>query len=423
MKDDWQPRPIGVLGRSRGRGSRRAGAAARLGGRRCGRRSAAGGRRTGRAPGRRPGADHSGTRWRGLPRGRRAAARRRRAGGRRRGGGVLRRRVAGLRGLGPAVRVRLGRRAAGGVARRPRRGPPRRRAPAGPQRAHARARGGFLLGRDDRGARPGGGAGPSRARRRGPDGGRLCALRGRRPAGAVVLRDRGHAPRPGARGRFQRPAWPTRSRLCGSRPGASSTRSRERPASACSRSTTGSSSPPVRSTTATCFSPRSTPCRRRSAGPRLLDAIVQALELHGEDFAHKAIVLFSDGDDRDSLDDPGDGRAADSRGPGDGLRRHPGPRARHRGGADDARPADAGQRRPLVPHRANRRSRRCPDLHSQRFCETSTSSATGPPTPPSTARGAASRCARAIAATSCGPGKGTWPRRGTDRRRATGLRG
>ena len=36
-------------------------------------------------------------------------------------------------------------------------------------------------------------------------------------------------------------------------------------------------------------------------GTALLDAIVQALELHGEDFAHKAIVLFSDGDDRDSL--------------------------------------------------------------------------------------------------------------------------
>ncbi|MCY4507903.1 MAG: VWA domain-containing protein [Acidobacteria bacterium] len=36
-------------------------------------------------------------------------------------------------------------------------------------------------------------------------------------------------------------------------------------------------------------------------GTALLDAIVQGLELHGEDFAHKAIVLFSDGDDRDSL--------------------------------------------------------------------------------------------------------------------------
>ena len=36
-------------------------------------------------------------------------------------------------------------------------------------------------------------------------------------------------------------------------------------------------------------------------GTALLDAIVQALELHDEDFAHKAIVLFSDGDDRNSF--------------------------------------------------------------------------------------------------------------------------
>ena len=35
-------------------------------------------------------------------------------------------------------------------------------------------------------------------------------------------------------------------------------------------------------------------------GTALLDAILQALALHGDDFAHKAIVLFSDGDDRDS---------------------------------------------------------------------------------------------------------------------------
>ena len=36
-------------------------------------------------------------------------------------------------------------------------------------------------------------------------------------------------------------------------------------------------------------------------GTALLDAILQALALHGDDFAHKAIVAFSDGDDRDSL--------------------------------------------------------------------------------------------------------------------------
>ncbi len=36
-------------------------------------------------------------------------------------------------------------------------------------------------------------------------------------------------------------------------------------------------------------------------GTALLDAIVQAIELHDEEFAHKAIVLFSDGDDRNSL--------------------------------------------------------------------------------------------------------------------------
>ena len=36
-------------------------------------------------------------------------------------------------------------------------------------------------------------------------------------------------------------------------------------------------------------------------GTALLDAIVQALELHDEDFAHRAIVLFSDGDDRNSF--------------------------------------------------------------------------------------------------------------------------
>ena len=36
-------------------------------------------------------------------------------------------------------------------------------------------------------------------------------------------------------------------------------------------------------------------------GTALLDAIVQALELHDEAFGHKAIVLFSDGDDRNSF--------------------------------------------------------------------------------------------------------------------------
>ena len=36
-------------------------------------------------------------------------------------------------------------------------------------------------------------------------------------------------------------------------------------------------------------------------GTALLDAIVHALGLHGDGFAHKAVVLFSDGDDQDSL--------------------------------------------------------------------------------------------------------------------------
>ena len=152
----------------------------------------------------RPGVDHSGPRWRGLPRGRRAAARRCHPGGRRRGGRVLRRRVACLWGPGAAVRMRLGRRTPGRVARDPRRGPPRRRAPAGAQRAHARTRGGVLLDRDHRGTRPGGGAGPARACRRRLDGGRLRALRGGRAAGAVVLSDREHAARSGAGRRLQR---------------------------------------------------------------------------------------------------------------------------------------------------------------------------------------------------------------------------
>ena len=40
---------------------------------------------------------------------------------------------------------------------------------------------------------------------------------------------------------------------------------------------------------------------RPFGGTALLDAVVHALELHNDDFAHKTIVLFSDGDDRNSL--------------------------------------------------------------------------------------------------------------------------
>ena len=40
---------------------------------------------------------------------------------------------------------------------------------------------------------------------------------------------------------------------------------------------------------------------RPFGGTALLDALVEALRLHGDGFAHRAVVLFSDGDDQDSL--------------------------------------------------------------------------------------------------------------------------
>ena len=111
---------------------------------------------------------------------------------------------------------------------------------------------------------------------------------------------------------------------------------------------------------------RSTPSRPRSAGLRFSTQSSRPWSCTTKTSRTGRIVLFSDGDDRNSFTTVaaveqrirasqatvyvvtlGRGRAIE--------------RVRTMLG-----PADAGQRRSLVPHRSNRRPRRRPDLHSRR---------------------------------------------------------